>query len=210
MTTASDNFNRADALTLGGSWTTQTSAPNSMQIVSNKAGPQGGVGAGGQGEGNYWSADSFTGDHFSQATFTGTLLPDVWGAVRVRCSASADTYYSGGIDVGDNGDSRRRIWKTVAGTRTQLQNEPVDIALGDVVYLEAVGTDITLKINGVVSCTVSDSAISGGSPGIGSRSSSAGPGASSFVMEDWSGGDVGAVATVLDEDGEWIIVRQDW
>ncbi len=83
--------------------------------------------------------------------------------------------------------NNRRIWKNIAGARTSLASEAIDIAIDDVLRLELQGTTLTLFVNGVQRLTAVDSSIaSGGAPAIIGRVSS---GTDFVQLDDFSTGD---------------------
>ncbi|HUH21370.1 MAG TPA: hypothetical protein VLZ09_05815, partial [Gaiellaceae bacterium] len=108
--------------------------------------------------------------------------------VRVRCSASAQTYYAGGAAPNEFGSALYVIYKVVAGTITLLDfNATVSMAASDVVRLTVTGTSLVLTVNGVTRVTTTDSAIATWQPGFGGHSS-ANP---SSLWDNWAAGDVG-------------------
>lgn len=175
--TASDDFNRADALTLGSNWTVQVTAYD-CQVLSNQARGQNGQCYA------FWSgAGSFADDQFSQATFaTYTAAAGILAAVGVRQSgsgfglANVTGYFCGtSRNVGSN-DGRYKIWKNIAGTETLLaEGGAGDLpTAGDVLKLSSTfsgGTTTLTCTKGGSAITnlsgVTDSAIgTGGKPGI--------------------------------------------
>ena len=113
------------------------------------------------------TAESYTADQYAQATVTNlTNMARI--SVRVRCASAANTYYAGGADPNDTGNSLYRIWKLVAGTWTSLiAHASRVIVVGDVVRLTVVGSTLSLTVNGAVILTTTDSSIATGQPGFG-------------------------------------------
>lgn len=183
MTTlATDDFNRANSSTLGANWTAQ-SGVSSMSILSNQADVV-------DNRGNYYSNATWPNDHWSQATIL-TTANILHASVRVRCATAADTYYNGGANPTDFGNKNRRIWKTVAGTRTSLGSQATDVVANDVIYLEAQGTALVFKVNGTTVVSVTDSSIASGNAGLGGRNFAS----DSPKYDDWSGGDFSGANT---------------
>src|SRR4051812_40998588 len=113
MTTlATDDFNRANAGTLGANYSTN-GVYSQLTIVSNKA--------------NVFSlaaslrtAEVYPNDQWAQATISGITGSMMWGGVVVRGKTAAESFYAAGANSGDFGNARQRIWKMVAATRTSL------------------------------------------------------------------------------------------
>ncbi len=171
----SDDFNRADVNPLAGNWTTCPGV-NGLKIVSNQVLPTT-IGAL---NGAYWSANTFSNDQYSQATFVSGLNFD--SGLSVRQSASASTYYF----IGVSGTSWQ-FGKRIAGTWSYLGTAQTrTTANGTIVRLEVSGTTLKAYFNGVQDAyTFTDSSIASGYPGIGTYSTG-------LILDDWSGGDIGS------------------
>lgn len=183
MATANDDFNRADAGTLGSNWTTQTNEVT-CGVTSNKVARTNIFNF----NGNWYNAVSFTGDHYSQAVCQVNNA-DAGIAVRCRCQPSAQSYYAGGADANQFGTFKYRIWKNVAGTLTSLAaHGSQETAAGDVVRLEVQGTSLKLFVNSVELLSTTDSALSGGAPGLNADINPTG----TAVWDDWVGSDLDA------------------
>lgn len=181
MASASDNFNRADSGTLGANWGA-ISTLSGFKIVSNQA-VQATTGSNG---GNRYTAVTFGNDQFSQITIAADPNNFNYGGPCIRAASGAITYYGAGFDSFNSGNTRQRIWKVVATTWTSLAaSSSVNIAQNDVVYLQAVGNALTMKVNGSTVLTATDSAIASGQPGFQSRS----PG-NQATFDDWSAADI--------------------
>lgn len=147
---ATDNFNRANAGTLGANWSTTI---NTFQVANNAA------------QGNnfaynatYWSADAFGGDHYAQCV-VGVVISDGGPGVRIQ---SGPKSYHFDIKAGNN----CKIQKDVAGSFTDLVTGINTPSTGDTVYIEASGSTITVKVNGTQVGQTTDSAITGGAAGL--------------------------------------------
>jgi hypothetical protein len=192
MTTATDNFNRADSTGLGANWSA-VSGFHELDVVSHEAGASA---ADGSSKFDLWTHDTFGADQFSEAVADSTAASFAT-AVCVRMTTSALTQYSGGCRNDTFGNNRQRIWKWVAGSATSLAvSSTTDIADGDDIRLEVSGTSLTLKVNGSTVLTATDSAISTGQPGLECRLntsilSNAGFFQGVNTSKQWSGGDLG-------------------
>lgn len=186
---ATDNFNRADAGTLGANWTKITSE-NDIGITSNRASNK----STGPINGDYWNADTFAGDQKSEAEvvkFGGGN--DIELSVRVRVDNAAQNYYAGGRNDFINPNDRRRIWKITGGTRSSIAFQATALALNDVIRLEIVGTTLEIFYNGTSEFTGTDVSFASGSAGIGVRSAGGAAAVDDNQLDDWTGDDIAAV-----------------
>jgi hypothetical protein len=180
---ATDNFTRADANPIGGSWTTITGS-NAMQIVSDLA------------EGSvlnnystaYWNAIIWPADQWSEITIDN-IDGLSYAMSLVRVSNSAVSWYgftlgSGTIGVGG---SFLTLIGAVSGALTTLapQYGPFTANVGDVVRLSAIGNLITVYINGIQVLQAIDTSIVSGSAGMGAYVRSV---LSNVKLSKWSGG----------------------
>ena len=180
MTTATDNFNRADTGTLGANWTKQTTWE--FQIISNQAASNGGFNP----VSEYWNAGTFSGDHSSEAAISGMVSGNTYVGVAVRCSTSAETYYALKTDGASGitgGGGHTRIVKVVAGAETALLDIDCPFADGDVIKLAIAGTTLTAYKNGASVGTTTDSSLSGGKPGLFVYGNAA-------RVDNWTGADI--------------------
>lgn len=163
---ATDNFNRADAITLGANWTFAFRASGSEEfyVASNQASAIWPVGTA-----SYWSADAFNADHYSQAKPTGTR--NSGPAVRV---SSGQAYILTQID--------KRLYKITGSSSYTLLTSWGTETAGDVLKLEAAGSDLTVYRNGSSVATASDSALTTGAAGIWAWDT---------TIDDWEGGNLG-------------------
>lgn len=164
---ASDTFTRADAANLGGNWTIAPSTDSSwgaVAINTNTAQVVADPSA------EYYSAISWPNDQYALATVgTATAISSTQvGIITVRAGAASGSCY-----FLEAGTDKTQLFKLIGdpattGTYTQLGSDGSSIASGDQIRLEAVGTTITAKKNGVTIIGPStDSGIASGSPGIG-------------------------------------------
>ena len=174
MATVSDNFDRTDENPLGAPWVSPNSQP--CQIVSNKAR---GTGAGISNVAEY-DASGLGNDQWAQGTVTISNSGIVW--VMVRRSGTGWTGYT---FRGNTTVSRLHYYADSAGT--VLADNGPGLVTGDVIYVEAVGTAITGKINGAVALgPVTHATLTGGDPGFVCFGS---PGVVDAQIDDWSASD---------------------
>lgn len=174
MSIFTDNFNRANGA-IGGNW---TNINGTFGISSNKATSLT-LGADSRAQAVYsasFGPDSFGNDQYAQLVLADTTA---YAGVVVRGSLSA---YTGYVAVAAGTDSA--ISKFVAGTPTAVATGGPPFANGDVLRLEISGSTLTLKKNGVVVLTGTDSSISSGYAGI------AGYNTTRIAGDNWEGGDL--------------------
>ena len=172
----SDSFNRANGA-LGAGWTDDSDA--GLSIVSGQVWGTGGTrGISGR--------ESYPSDQFSQLAVGSTPLSgSQWIGPAVRMQASGQSGYVG-FYYWNNGNPEVMLFLRKGGNWKQLGSTYSSGALpaGTQLQVTAVGSTITLLVNGVARVTATDSNLSGGAPGI-LASGAADAGA-------WSGGSVGS------------------
>lgn len=184
MASQSDDFERANAPTLGGNWTdAPAEGGNALGIQDNQVDTN----TVGNDEGAYWTADAFGDDQKSKLTMV--TRPAFGFNVRVRGSTSVRTNYGGGFD-GNNFAPRTRIWKFISGVATSLAVAAIgdDLVAADIAELEVKADALELFINAVSLLTQTDMDIASGKVGIGMFHTTADVG----MMDDWFGGDSAA------------------
>ena len=162
-----DDFNRANASTLGGSWTSFMSGSGEIGIASNAAyfGKASTFGAGVP-ESVRYDSDVSSSDHYCQMTavsFTGVGSGSDQYGPCARFSGSAETCYRYAIAC--NTVSGRTLDKIVSGTRTQLSGLSGTNANGDVLKCHCNGSTIGGYRNGSLDGSVTDTAITSGTRG---------------------------------------------
>lgn len=184
-TLASDNFNRANAGTLGANWTEANQAlGQGFSIVSNQAvatiGPS-------NDSDQIYNAVTWPNDQWSQADLTGVGQngpADGEGAgVEVRTSnpgASHASMYRVTIGTVD----QVQLQKFIGNTYTDLGDANPTYVTGGTMYIEVQGTTIKVIYQGSTIFTVTDSAVTSGSAGIGYSTAM-----TSVIIDNWSGGD---------------------
>lgn len=169
---ATDTFTRADAGTLGANWTDNPSL-SGLSIVSNEAKAT----AGGGFNNSYWTADTFSNDQYSLATFP--VIADA--AVTVR--NNGDNFY---MWYHAGGSSNRFFYKRVSGSFTSLGDRGTGGANGDTLKLTVSGTTLTGYVNGsALGSPTTDASLTSGSAGL------VGYQPSGTRIDNWEGGDLG-------------------
>jgi len=173
---ATDTFNRTDAScasgALGANWTQQNGESRIFDNASRGCASVGSV---------FWNADTFSNDHYSEATDGAGAFGQY--AVTVRASGTGGSAHFCGLLVRD-GLAMRFIEDDPSNVLETTDDEAV---AGDTVKLEIVGTTMTAYINDVAvdtntACTIT----SGGAAGIYQTVS--------VDIDTWEGGDVGGAA----------------
>jgi hypothetical protein len=184
-TTITDNFNRANAASLGTSsegftWTRVQGFDNTT-IISNEAGP--GVITDSRNRAN---ADLSSSDLYSQIRLSAWIANDSFEPI-VRASAAAVTFY---IYIPANAASNtHRIFKCVGGTFSSLQAASGNIpSTGQTAKLIVSGSSLVGSIAGVDRVSVTDTAITGNIRcGFGINANS-----TALRVDDFEAGDVAA------------------
>jgi len=141
---ATDTFTAADGTALttySASWTNNVGAwaINTNAAYSNTLNLETGV---------HWNADVFDNGQYAQAVAVAVAASN-WRGPAVRCHASDATYY------GYYGDTTTKfMFKSVAGTWTQIGSTGGATSVNDVLRLEVSGTTLTPKINGALDSAV--------------------------------------------------------
>jgi len=149
MASASDDFNRADAGTLGANWTAWAPAGDGPDIVSNQA--KGGLSA--SINAAFYSGVSFAGDHEAQVT-KGNASDYQGPAIRMA-AATGYVYFNHGS-----------IQKVIAGVNSQIA-AATSFASGNTAKIRIIDDDLEWWKNGSSDGTVTDASIgSGGAPGV--------------------------------------------
>lgn len=175
-----DNFNRADASTLGANWSKDVFLDltiSSRQVRYTQANVDYGFGL--------WTT-TVGGDQYSQATFINLVANDSgteqW--LIVRDQVGTVNWYGAVYRPSQN--SHYLIGKYKASVFSILATSSQIPVAGDVVRIEVQGTSpatLTLFIDGIQVAQVTDSDFSSGSMGIATYSS-----ANYNPFENWSGG----------------------
>jgi hypothetical protein len=188
---ASDNFQRANASPITGSWA-QASGSSSIQLVSDTA--QSITAAGSQVFNNAVStAVAWPSNQCSGAVVTipsGTPQYTYYFAVGVRMVQSTTNAigYFGFIDGA--GHAWIQLDNQPSVTNDNLVSASVSVSTGDTIEICANGTTITFYHNGTSVVSVVDSTLTGGGPGLCFF------GGTPFNFSSWSGGSIGPAPSI--------------
>jgi LmbE family N-acetylglucosaminyl deacetylase len=185
-TLASDDFTRVNAPNLGVNWAVGFGL-YSLQIVNDQIQSAGQGQAPGQGHGKeYYVGVSFPSDQWSQAQVVSSQN-DVNGAI-VRYQGTADTHYVGFVSrTGVPGTCSVSIDRDINGAPVVLATDTTycNVAAGDYLRLQVQGSLLSYidATTGALLLTVTDSQITGGSPGW-----SLNPVGGTPTADNWTGG----------------------
>src|SRR6185312_7579835 len=135
------------------------------------------------------TAEAYTGDQSSQVEVTSTQLSGgQWMGPAVRMQNGGQNMYLG-IYFWNSGTQQLRLYKRTAGNWVQLGSSYSSgaLAAGTQLKLTASGSTISLAQNGVTRISVTDSSVTGGSPGLMTFGTARG--------DNWVGGTPSAPAT---------------
>lgn len=183
MATYSDDFNRANSTTMGGSWAEDS---GNWEVTTNGA-EQGSAG------GSYrklrWAAAFDTGDYYSQADVT--MRGGNGMGVFVRGAESATVTYYGYVffesdfsyivEITAGGESILASGSAAGGSGTTYT----------ACRLTGEGSALTGTRNGVADISTTDSTLTGGHAGLMTYGSSGG----TFAFDNWIAADLAAAAT---------------
>ena len=204
----SDSLQRPDSWTLGSSWVEKEDTNfcgNDLSLRNNHLRTVNCFGGFA-----YWNA-SYSADQYSTLVYFGPSGEDQGndiGGPAVRINTSGDQtqptlYYA----EYDRLNHAIKLWKHVSnGIQSQPLNQSgtqlgssytATLAQGDALELDAIGTTISVLLNGSVIISATDSAISGGVAGVAVR----GTGTSgAFEWTDWYGGNLVSTCAQLHQD----------
>jgi Putative esterase len=175
---ASDNFNRADG-GLGTNWT--AISDGGMAIASQQV-----VGTVGNTTGDMWTASSFTSDQYSQIQVTSTpLTGGQWVGAAVRMQSNGQNGYVG-FYYWNNGSPLLELFKRSGGGWAQIAGtySVSPLAAGTQLQVTAVGSAISVLLNGTKVISATDSSFTGGAPGMMAYGNG--------TADNWSGGNAGS------------------
>jgi hypothetical protein len=186
-TLATDNFNRANG-SLGSAWT--PTSDGSMSIASQQV-----IGKSGATTGDIRTAETYPSDQFSQIQVTSTPLSGGgWIAAAVRLQDSGQSGYAA-LYYWNYGSPELMLFIRNSGGWSQLgssYNSGV-LAAGAQVQVTAVGSTISVQLNGVTRISVTDTSFTGGAPGILAYGNS--------TADNWSGGSASSAGTAYTVGG---------
>ena len=151
-TTVSDDFNRANAATLGAGW---TDVVNGYIIYSNAAQSKT-AGA----DNSRFDSDVSTDDHYAEADVVAHNASNCQPGVAARYSSTAETFYQAENRQATTTDQGIRKW--VTGTSTYIVNSDSQVITPTyTLRSECDGSTISCKVDGIVRAQVTDTAITG-------------------------------------------------
>lgn len=158
---ATDDFNRADG-GLGSNWTVLAGL-NPLAVVSNTA--TGSIALNSR-AGEYWSADGFSNDQYSEVVISTMPVSNAGIGPAVRMSTSgANTYYWAMVWS----DGRCYLYRYLTGASLFITQSAAVFVAGDTVRLDVTGTTLTVTRNGVSVISTTNGDIASGAAGIISR-----------------------------------------
>lgn len=197
---ATDNFNRANASTLGANWTIEGGNGAVLRVVNNEAGPDPTTAP--FDHLVFWNADTFSNDQYSQVTLK-VVNGSNQGGLIVRASGAwgiaTATHYQLSVT-----DTAWTLAKVVNTAETSLATGSVAFAANDVLKLQAVGTTIKAYKNGVqLGSDVTDSAVTAGAAGMRMYSTDY-----AARLDDWEGGNVSSGVSLSPAQGAVALTGQ--
>jgi len=184
----SDNFNRADAASLGANWTAPTFNEAALKVTGNRCG----VTTENKFNNAFWSADTFTDNQWAAFRWSDSGSSNNFSGVILRADAVVDKWFACLVSPNKNNYCIYVRW---LGTFLQLATGATGGMLtGDIVKGEITGTThpftINMYRNGVLKLTwtSTDSTYvkTGGKPGITIFS----PTGENLTLDDWQGGNL--------------------
>lgn len=185
MASYSDDFNRANSSTMGGSWVEDS---GDWEITSNAAEQ-------GTATGAYrklrWNAAMDTGDYYSQADLTMRTAGGSGQGLFIRGAASSTvTYYGYMFFPGD----ASYIVEITAGAEDILATGGAAGSAGTAYTacrISATGSAITCTRNGAADVSTTDATLTGGHAGLMAYGASD----NTFAWDNWSAADLAAATT---------------
>jgi hypothetical protein len=182
---ANDNFNRADADTLGPNWTTLvgTNVNVPFQVANEQIEP---ANASSIAKEMYYGGLNWTPDQYSQVQIVAAAGGGYEGpAVRM---SSNDTHYACIVESLGTGNAVIKIVLNYQNVETELAtSNSAMIAAGDMIRCTVQGTTLTMTdlTSSTTLLTATDATIPAGYPGVMDYAAGA---ATNYVMAHWSGG----------------------
>lgn len=184
MPTFTDDFNRADAASLGANYGTESGVAGSLAIASNRAAIPDATGL--QDYSNIRTAETIGGAQYSQAKIQNLSSGDyAQGYVSVRGSTSALQGYRFYLDTTGATQLYDLVDDAAVGSAGSHTLTP-----GDVFTLIARGSALNGFVNGTLECSATDATTATGQPGLGAFALSATVAAGDVQLDDHAGGDL--------------------
>lgn len=189
MSTFTDDFNRADAGSLGANWVEWTSG----HIISgNKALPESNAACA-----SFSATDLDSDDHYAEYTLTGNppaspFFGPIVRAANIGTSATnTGAYYVLMVSGASANAVSIRRKAASSSTVTLIASGTQAVVGGDVLRLEAEGSTIRAKVNGVVVCSVTDTVVPAGQRRVGIYSDMPNSGPGTLGYDNFSAADLG-------------------
>lgn len=189
MATFTDDFDRADAGSLGASWVEWTAG----HIISgNKALPESNSACA-----SFSATDLDSDDHYAEYTLTGNppaspFFGPIVRAANIGTSATnTGAYYVLMVSGASANAVSIRRKAASSGTVTLIASGTQAVVAGDVLRLEAEGSTIRAKVNGVVICSVTDTVVPAGQRRVGLYSDMPNSGPGTLGYDNFSAADLG-------------------
>ena len=168
-TSYSDDFNRADAATLGASWTQYLAGSNTIEVVSNACSCKApGVGASTSVFSSRYDSDVSSSDHWCTitASSSSSAVSTIRGGPAARFSSSAQTFYWGYCEANTTSNGLD-VCKVVAGVETFLAGQTPSNTKNKpwVAKLACSGSTITTYESTTQRSQVTDTSITGNTRG---------------------------------------------
>ncbi len=170
---ASDDFNRADEDPIATPWVTGIFSSTNVRLVSNAVIADSSA----NDCAAYYSGAASTSDQYAQLDTTGTTSSIGGPVVRVTAPGGFSGYEYDNFGSSTLGE----ILKWSLGVSTLLASGTITRA--NPLRIEAEGSTIRIYANGVLSQTTTDSAVTGGQPGLFTYRND-------LTFDNWSGGDL--------------------
>lgn len=158
-----------------------------------------------------WNADTFPDDQLAEVTVGLTLPGD--GSAYVQLIVRSGAVPEVGVTryyFATDGGSDSKLKAVVAGVESVIgSDDGLGVAGGDVLTLQAIGTDITVAKNGVTVITASDATVTSGQPGFG-LFSSFGPGVALADSFGATGDGAGAGVHTVSGRGNIAVTSPAW
>jgi len=185
---ATDDFNRADAATLGSNWSRAFGSSADMGIFSNQVD----VASANTFAMAYYNALAWPDDQYSQAKVIALASHSMMVICRAS-TATSTSWYGGGCGSSLFGNNNYRIARRISGgSVTSLASVATNVAANDVLKLECTGGTgpaLALYRNGSSMVTFTDSGgVSSGQAGLQAQNNNG----NVALWDDWEGGDFAA------------------
>lgn len=171
-----DDFNRANAATLGANWTNQTA--NTPSVSSNQC-----VATASNHHCAYWSANAFNNNQYAKAVVKAVSSGVSYCGVTVRSTGNGGTtnnYHF--LTDGAGGSGHTAIGKFENNVQSFILNISTTFAVNDVIELRVSGTTVSAYKNGAFLDSVVDTSHASGSAGVHVFGSA--------QQDDWEGGNL--------------------